>query len=149
MRPYAPKIAILAIVAALVALIVIANSATTGSSAASQSLPDEVDRLIPVSDGTILRQETIGIDVADGYTASLTVNGVAITNPIQYREGTEELVEDGLVINAETGLYTYTPREDGLIERFETGENCVDANVWKSDAEPTSGRTVSWCFSAA
>ena len=98
MRPYAPKIAILAIIVALVALIVVANSATTGSSAASQSLPDEVDRLIPVSDGTILRQETIGIDVADGYTASLTVNGVAITNPIQYREGTEELVEDGLVI---------------------------------------------------
>ena len=74
---------------------------------------------------------------------------MAITNPIQYREGTEELVEDGLVINAETGLYTYTPREDGLVERFETGKNCVDANVWKSDAEPTSGRTVSWCFSAA
>ena len=109
MRPYAPKIAILAIIVALVALIVVANSATTGSSAASQSLPDEVDRLIPVSDGTILRQETIGIDVADGYTASLIVNGVAITNPIQYREGTEELVQDGLVINAETGLYTYTP----------------------------------------
>ena len=149
MRPYAPKIAILVIVLALAALLVVANSATTGSSAASQSLPDEVDRLIPVSDGTILRQETIGIDVADGYTASLIVNGVAISEPIQYREGTEELVRDGLVINAETGLYTYTPRKDGLVERFETGKNCVEANVWKSDAEPTSGRTVNWCFSAA
>lgn len=149
MRPYAPKIAILAIVAAFVALIIVANSATTGSEAASQSLPEEVDRLIPVSGGTILRQETVGIDVADGYSASLTINGVAITNPIRYAEGTEELVEDGLVINAETGSYTYTPREDGLIERFETGQNCIDANVWKSDAEPTSGRVVNWCFSAA
>lgn len=149
MRPYAPKIAILAIVAALVGLVFVANSATTGSEAASQSLPDEVDRLIPVSGGTILRQETIGIDVADGYTASLIVNGVAITNPIQYREGSEELVQDGLVINAETGTITYTPRKDGLVERFETGENCVEANVWKADAEPNSGRTVNWCFSAA
>lgn len=149
MRPYAPKLAILTIVVALVALVVITNSATTGSEAASQSLPDEVDRLIPVSGGTILRQETIGIDVADGYAASLVINGVPISNPIQYADGTDELVRDGLVINAETGLYTYTPREDGLIERFETGENCVQASVWKSDAEPTSGRTVDWCFSAA
>ena len=149
MRPYAPKLAILAIVAALVALVVVANSATTGSDAASQSLPDEIDRLIPVSGGTILRQETIGIDVADGYTASLVINGVPISNPIQYSEGTEELVQDGLVFNRETGVITYPPREDGLIERFETGRNCVDATVWKADSEPTNGRTINWCFSAA
>ena len=62
LRPYGPKIAILAIVAALVGLVWVANTATTGSDAASQSLPDEVDRLIPVSGGTILRQATVGID---------------------------------------------------------------------------------------
>lgn len=149
MRPYAPKIAILAIIVALVALIVVANSATTGSSAASQSLPDEVDRLIPVSGGTILRQATVGIDVADGYTASLTIDGVTIAEPIEFAEGTGKLANDGLVINRETGVYTYTPRPGGLVERFETGRNCVAANVWKTDADPTGGRNVTWCFSAA
>ena len=149
MRPYGPKIALLAIVVAIVALVWVANSATTGSEAASQSLPDEVDRLIPVSGGNILRQETIGIDVADDYTASLVVNDVPIANPIEFAEGTEELVRDGLVFNRETGMITYTPREDGLIERFETGNNCVTATVWKTDSDPTTGRTINWCFSAA
>lgn len=149
LRPYGPKIAILAIVAALVGLVWVANTATTGSDAASQSLPDEVDRLIPVSGGTILRQATVGIDVADGYTANLTIDGVTISDPIEFAEGTGKLVCDGLVINAETGVITYTPRPDGLVERFETGRNCVAANVWKVNAEPTSGRNVTWCFSAA
>lgn len=155
MKPYGPKIALGAIVLALGALLWVANSATTGSEAASQSLPEEVDRLIPVSGGNILRQETVGIDVAEGYTASLVINDVPIANPIEFSEGGVDdpggaaLVRDGLVYNRETGVITYTPREDGLIERFETGSNCVVANVWADDADPTSGRTVNWCFSAA
>ncbi len=42
----------------------------------------------------------------------------------------------------------HTPREDGLVERLRDRcyKNCVDANVWKSDESPTSGRTVSWRF---
>ena len=149
LRPYGPKIAILAIAAALVGLVWVANSATTGADAASQSLPEEVDRLIPVSGGTILRQATVGIDVADGYTASLTIDGVTISEPIEFAEGTGKLVSDGLVINRESGVFTYTPRPDGLVKRFETGRNCVAANVWKTDADPGGGRNVTWCFSAA
>jgi hypothetical protein len=96
----------------------------------------------------VLRQSTVGIDVADGYTASLIVDGTPITEPISLNEESGELIQDGLVVNAETGEITYTPRPDGLVERFESGRNCVQANVWATDTDPSSGRTVSWCFSA-
>ena len=103
MRPYAPKLAILTIVVALVALVVITNSATTGSEAASQSLPDEVDRLIPVSGGTILRQETIGIDVADGYAACVAL-GEGDTPTEAARELDWSRLSDGrAILEAATG----------------------------------------------
>ena len=145
---HGPKLAMAAIVVALAALGWVVSSATTGQDAASQSLPAEVDRLIPASGGNVLVQSTIGIDVADGYTASLIVDGTPITEPISFNQESGELTQDGLVMNAETGEITYTPRPDGLVERFETGRNCVQAKVWATEADPNSGRDVSWCFLA-
>ena len=66
--------------------------AATGDEQSSSALPDYVDRLIPASGAEVLRQATVGIDVADGYDAYLVINGRRIAT-----------AEDGLIKDLGTG----------------------------------------------
>jgi hypothetical protein len=94
-----------------------------------------VERLIPPRDSEILRQEAVGVDLEAGYTGVLVVNGVEIP---------EDQVDDDQL--ASTGVLTYTVGEDKFVERFEAGQNCVTAIVWRVEDTRDDARSVSWCF---
>lgn len=92
-----------------------------------------VERLIPPRDAEILRQEPVGVDLNPGWTGILQVNGV-------------EIPEDQLNTVAATGEITYTVGPGKAVERFQGGQNCVTAVVWRVELSRQDARELTWCF---
>lgn len=86
---------------------------------------DAVEALIPGRDAETLSQTEIGIDLADGWTGTLQLNG-------------EEV--DAQRVDALNQLLYRPP--GGL----DSGRNCVIASIYQSSESPESARDVSWCF---
>ena len=95
-----------------------------------------VEQLIP-ADGSpsVLRQAEIGIDLKDGWTGELSVNGVFIP-------------EDQLRRNEPLAQIFFTPGPGKEIEQFRSGTVVVVASVWRPiDGETREdGRQVVWRF---
>lgn len=85
-----------------------------------------VEALIPGRNAETLSQTEIGIDLADGWTGDLALNGVPIDD-VQRVDALNQLL--------------YRP-PGGL----DSGRNCVTATIWQSSESPESGRDVEWCF---
>ena len=95
-----------------------------------------VEGLIP-SDGSpnVLRQSEIGIDLADGWVASLAVNG-------------REIPDDELRVNGPLHQFFFTPGPGKAVEKLNAGTVVVVANIWKPvDGETREdARQVVWRF---
>ena len=95
-----------------------------------------VEALVP-SDGSpnVLRQSEIGIDLADGWVATLAING-------------RDIPDDQLRINAPLNQYFFTPGPGKEIETLNAGTVIVVANIWKPvDGETRKdARQVIWRF---
>jgi hypothetical protein len=126
------------LVVALVGIVVATRMAVTGDDSTSEALPDNVDRVIPASGAEVLRQATVGIDVADGYDAYLVINGVEITT-----------AEDGLIKDLGTGLVQFIPGPGKPVETLSSERNCVIAMVWDQTEGQSAASPVNWCFTAA
>jgi hypothetical protein len=101
------------------------------------SVDSAVERFIP-ADGSpsILRQAPIGIDLAEGWTAVLTINGVRIPEDEYRRNGPQNEV-------------FFTPGEGKVIERLAAGPVVVSATLWRpvdGHTETSGSRSVSWRF---
>lgn len=123
------------VLGALAGIVVAVMIASTGGDRTSEVLPESVDRLIPTSGSEILAQATVGIDVKDGYSAYLIVDGKDIRT-----------TADGLVTQTGTGLVQFTPGEGRPVEKLDSGRNCVTAMVWRTTESPQSAKPVNWCF---
>ena len=86
---------------------------------------DAVEALIPGRDAETLSQTEIGIDLSDGWTGTLALNG-------------EEV--DAQRVDALNQLLYRPP--DGL----DSGRNCVTAAIHRSSESPETARDVTWCF---
>ena len=96
-----------------------------------------VEQLIP-SPGSpaVLRQAEIGIDLAEGWTGELTIDGVFIP-------------DDQLRRVDPLNQILFTPGEGREIERLDAGRVLVVANVWRPiDGETREdARPITWSFS--
>ena len=95
-----------------------------------------VEQLIP-GDGSpsVLRQAEIGIDLEDGWTAELSVNGVLIP-------------EDQLRRNDPLAQVYFTPGPGKEIEQYRSGSVVVVSSIWRPiDGESRDdARQVVWRF---
>lgn len=114
--------------------IAIGNGRTSPTAQADRS--DAVDAFIPNEGADVLRQSTVGIDLADGYQARLMINGTNIP-------------DDQLSGDRGLGQYLFTPAPGLVLESLSGGQNCVIATYWRAAEGPERGQTVRWCFSAA
>jgi hypothetical protein len=94
-----------------------------------------VEQLIPPRGSEILRQEAVGVDLRPGWTGVLVINGVEIP---------EDQIDDTNL--ASLGQLLYTAGDGKAVERFEAGENCITAVVWRVDESRADSRDVDWCF---
>ncbi|MCY3576068.1 MAG: hypothetical protein OXH53_02025 [bacterium] len=95
-----------------------------------------VDELIPPRSAEVLSQETVGIDLAAGYEARLTINGVDIP-PEQVRH------------LPNLNRYTFRPDQGKVIERLRAEQNCALVAYWRHEVGPAEADTISWCFTAS
>ena len=92
-----------------------------------------IEQLEPAPDNKVLQQSTVGIDLAPGYEASLTLNGTP-------------LPDDELTVVPQLSQYRYTPGAGKTFETLPTGNNCIVATYWQTALGPTQSSTRSWCF---
>ncbi|KAA0232841.1 MAG: hypothetical protein JJLCMIEE_02385 [Acidimicrobiales bacterium] len=135
-RTRAVRGAIIAVIllGAVVGLVLVVMAAQTGVDS-STPLPDYVEALIPGEGDEVLRQETVGIDLATGYEGYLEINGVN--------------VRDAQIETPELGLIEYQPGPGQEIESLNADSNCVVARVWPLESSEDDADTISWCFTAA
>lgn len=95
-----------------------------------------VDELIPPRSAEVLAQETVGIDLAPGYNARLTINGV-------------EIPTDQLRHLPNLNRFTFRPDQGKVIERLQAEQNCALVTYWRKEVGPAEADTISWCFTAS
>ena len=124
---------------ALVVLLLVAAggifAVTRQTSESSANLDNGViQQLIPAEASQVPQQAQVGIDLADGYNASLAVNGVAIPD-----DQTDRIVAFNQVL--------FQPGPGKVFEAWDASvPTCVTATYWKYDTpDVTTPRT--WCFS--
>ena len=95
-----------------------------------------VEALIPPRNSEILRQDVVGVDLRPGWTGVLVINDVEIPED---QVDTSNLQSLGQIL--------YTVGEGKAVERFEAGENCVTAIVWRvEESRADSQPPINWCF---
>lgn len=94
---------------------------------------DAVENLIPADGSEALAQGTIGVDLAPGYTGTLTINGAAVPS--------DELVDD-----RQQYQILYQPSPESALGDLPAGENCATARIWDIAEGEDESRLVTWCF---
>ena len=110
-------------------------SAVTGKDA--QKLPKEIESITPVRSATqVQQQEQIRVDLIEGYTGVLIVNGielptVGLDTVAQQVPGQQVSLPPAVIF--EPGNYTlsFTPTKGAGVEKFATGVNTVKVIYWK------------------
>jgi hypothetical protein len=92
-----------------------------------------IERFYPTEGDKIFQQAPVGLDLAGGFDASLSLNGVAI--PEDQLDKTEPL-----------NLVLFTPGPGKEVEQYSQGQNCVVATFWPL-SDPSVVASRSWCFS--
>jgi hypothetical protein len=138
-----------AIMAVCIALTAYAcSSSVTGT--ASVRPPAGVDRYIPAPGELILRQSSIGVDLAAGYRGYLTVGGQRIPtydrNPNSCSDNTQPFTGIDAVFDLGQTTIMFTPSKGATIERFAPGEYRVAVTYWKNCESSDTARTASWTF---
>lgn len=118
---------------AAVAIVCIVIASRLGTSDTGQLDGGRIQRLIPTPGAKILQQDQVGIDMAPGYEATLTLNGVPL--PLDETE----------VVPA-INQVTFRPAPGRVFEKLPAGQNCVTATYWQSAFGPSVSASRSWCF---
>jgi hypothetical protein len=101
-----------------------------------------IEAIFPTDGSDVLRQSEVGIDLVEGYRASLTANGIAI--PANQITGV-----DANDSQPSLARYAFSPGDGKAIETWRTGQNCVTATYWPADSGRGLSTDYSWCFNAA
>lgn len=129
LQPHHAVFALLAVVV-VVCVVVLFKKAQSGSNGLDNAA---IDRLIPAPNAKILAQDTIGIDLADGYTATLALNGTQIP-------------DDQLTVVPQLNQVTFTPGPGKDTQLVAAQQNCLVATYWRLSTGPSQSQTQSWCF---
>jgi hypothetical protein len=122
------------VVAATMIFIAVEITDTDPEAATRAAAPNKIEHVIPVAGSSVLRQSEIGIDLAPGYDADLTIDGIPIP-----RDELRQVPQQGQLF--------FTPGKGKAIEELEAGDTCVDATIWKSsEGKGVNDTPVQWCF---
>jgi hypothetical protein len=105
--------------------------------ASSGESGEVVEVLIPARGAQVPQQSDVGIDLQEGWTGTLVLNGTSIP-------------EDELQITLELGLVQFTPGDGKAVEELRAGQNDVQAIIWprSEGAGGDETRTIAWSFDA-
>lgn len=154
-RRFDPRLAV-ASVAIAVGLVLVGLSlryAVTGDEVTK--LPDAIEAITPVPDAVQVPSQTeIVVDLADGYTGELRIDGVDYPT-IDRRDllatepepGTQVDVPAGVVFDPGSNTLTFHAGEEVGFDEFGVGNHQVSVIYWKIvDGPGPGGRSYHWTF---
>ena len=92
-----------------------------------------VELQAPAPGSSVLSQAQLLIDLTSDYDARFVVNGVLIP-------------DDQLQKQPELNQVLFTPGPGKVVEKYNAGPNCVDADIFRIDGAPEDIPAVHWCF---
>ena len=127
-------------------------SATTGRD--SLGYPDAVVDISPApNDRQVLSQTEISVDLADGYEATLTLDGVELPTTrledvagVLAKPGQQIELPPTAIYDQGNSLIRFEPTEGAPIEKYSVGEHQVTVVFWKIDEGRGTARSYSWTF---
>lgn len=145
-------IASLAIAVGLV-LIVIGLLRSVSGDEVTQ-LPAAIEGITPTPDAEqVLQQTQVVVDLAEGFEAELTVDGVALPTirldelaPVDVEPGEQIDVPPGAIFEPGNGTLTFTPTDGTAIETFDPGSHTVSVTYWRSADGRDTARSYGWTF---
>lgn len=120
------------------------------------SLPEAIERISPLPDAVnVPNQSAIVVDLADGYTGRLIVDGqvfdasgpgalqIAATLP---EPGVQVVRQPGVAFDAGTNVLQLTPGDEIGIPRWSVGLHLVTVEYWPIVAGPAESVAYRWQF---
>ncbi len=98
-----------------------------------------IDGLIPPRESEILRRDQVGIDLAEGFEASLTIetsDGRTIPVPANQIDTN---------FQANLGQFLFKPGEGKVLDVFPPQSNCIRASIWPN-TDRDEVQEIFWCF---
>lgn len=135
------------------------GTARTGDG--SNSLPKEVEKIIPVRSATrVVAQSEIYADLIEGYTGEFIIDGTAIptVNVNDLSQGSENeqgaLPKPGAQVSLPpatvfepfNATLTFAPAPGGPIESFAVGRHTVTLRFWPVEVGERAAKTLTWTF---
>lgn len=100
------------------------------------TIDEVVEELFPGAGDEVLSQSTVGVDLVEGYTAELTLNGT-------------EIPESQLRRVEALNQVTFRPDEGQIITKLRADQNCATALYWPLAQGRAAARSYTWCFTAS
>jgi len=113
-------------------IVVIVGAVLLAPSGEPTELPDAVEHFTPADGATVLEQTSVVLDLAPGYAATLTIDGLVIP--------AEEVIFTDV-----TGRHEFIPGPGKTIERWATGFHVVEAR-WDRISDLPDPGSVTWSF---
>ncbi|TSA53943.1 MAG: hypothetical protein D4R44_02540 [Actinobacteria bacterium] len=119
------------------------------------NLPDAIEQISPGEGERVLRQSQIIVDFTDGYTATLTIDGIELpTTRLDELVATGKQTTPGAQIELpataifDFGNYiiSYLPQQGGPITQLAQGEHSGSVRFWLIKEGKDKFRTYSWTF---
>ena len=131
--PLAVKILLAALLLVAAGGIFSANRLTNESTAVFGN--GTIQQVTPNNNDKIPQQGQVGIKLATGYKATLTVNGIPVP---------DDQIDEIAAFNQ----FLFQPGSGKVVEAWPAGQNCVTATYFQYATGPSQPSTYTWCFTA-
>lgn len=161
-----PKLLLASFGIALGLMLVIVGFRSSVTGDEQQNLPAAIESLNPVRGATqVLRQTAVFVDLAEGYTGVLVIDGVELPTvsldslaiqPIDGANASGSTVPPGgqvslpaaTIYEPGNATLTYEPRDDAPVAGFDSGRHDATVVYWKLDEGRAKAKSFSWDFYA-
>ena len=129
------------------------RSGITGDEA--RQTPPAIERMSPADGDRVLRQAQIIIDFADGYEATLNIDGIELpvtrldelsSSGAQPAPGAQVELPATAVFDPGNNVLSFQPQPRALITEFTQGEHVAIVTYWEILAGREKSRTYQWRF---
>jgi hypothetical protein len=139
--------------AGLVLFVLGARTGLTGRDATN--LPDAIEQISPGQGDQVLQQSQIIVDFIEGYTATLTIDGIelpitrldeVIATGKQIAPGAQINLPPTAVFDVGNYIISYLPQTGAPIEELSQGQHTGSVRYWMIKDGENASRTYSWTF---
>lgn len=118
------------------------------------NLPDVIESVEPVPDAVrVLAQSSVFVDLAEGYTGRLVIDGEEIETVSidaigsgEFEPGRQITLPPATIYEPGNATLTFTPSAGAPIEEFGEGRHEATVIFWRIEDGPARARSYTWTF---